>query len=121
MKAQEIMTTQVITVRSDSPLQDAIEAMLRHGVSGMPVVDEQGRPVGMLTESDLLRRTELGTERTRPRWLCFLLGPGKLAEEYTHTHGRLVSDVMTDRLHTVAPDTPVQEVVRLMERHRVKR
>jgi CBS domain-containing protein len=95
--------------------------MLRHGVSGMPVVDEQGRPVGMLTESDLLRRTELGTERTRPRWLCFLLGPGKLAEEYTHTHGRLVSDVMTDRLHTVAPDTPVQEVVRLMERHRVKR
>jgi CBS domain-containing protein len=121
MNVQEIMTTQVITVQSSSPLQDAIGVMLKHGVSGMPVLDEDGRPVGMLSEGDLLRRTELDTERRRPRWLCFLLGPGRLAEEYTHTHGRTVADVMTDKLHSVAPDTPVQEVVRLMERHRIKR
>ena len=121
MKAREIMTTQVITVRSDSSLQDAIAAMLAHGISGMPVVDAQGRLVGMLSESDLLRRTELDTERKRPRWLAFLMGPGKLAEEYTHTHGRIVDDVMTDKLHCIAPDTPVQEVVQLMERHRIKR
>ena len=121
MDAQEIMTTQVITIRSDSPLQDAVAAMLDHGVSGMPVVDGNGRPVGMLSEGDLLRRAELGTERKRPRWLCFLLGPGRLAEEYTHTHGRTVADVMTDKLHSVAPDTPVQDVVQLMERHRIKR
>ena len=121
MQAQEIMTRQVITVRSDTPLQDAINAMLTHGVSGMPVVDEQGRPLGMLSESDLLRRTELDTERRRPRWLAFLVGPGKLAEEYTHTHGRVVADVMTDKLYSVAPDTPLQDVVQLMERRRVKR
>ena len=121
MQAQEIMTRQVITIRSDSSLQDAIAAMLRHGISGMPVVDEQGRPVGMLSEGDLLRRTELDTERRRPRWLAFLLGPGKLAEEYTHTHGRTVADVMTDKLYSVAPDAPVQDVVQLMERHRIKR
>lgn len=121
MQAQEIMTRQVITIRSDSSLQDAIAAMLRHGISGMPVVDEQGRPVGMLSEGDLLRRTELDTERRRPRWLAFLLGPGKLAEEYTHTHGRTAADVMTDKLYSVAPDAPVQDVVQLMERHRIKR
>lgn len=121
MQAQEIMTRQVITIRSDSALQDAIATMLRHGISGMPVVDEQGRPVGMLSEGDLLRRTELDTERRRPRWLAFLLGPGKLAEEYTHTHGRTVADAMTDKLYSVAPDTPVQDVVQLMERHRIKR
>lgn len=121
MQAQEIMTRQVITIRSDSALQDGIAAMLRHGISGMPVVDEQGRPVGMLSEGDLLRRTELDTERRRPRWLAFLLGPGKLAEEYTHTHGRTVADVMTDKLYSVAPHTPVQDVVQLMERHRIKR
>ena len=121
MQAQEIMTRQVLTIRSDSPLQDAVGAMLGHGVSGMPVVDGSGRPVGMLSEGDLLRRTELDTERRRPRWLSLLLGPGKLAEEYTRTHGRTVADVMTDRLYSVAPDTPVQDVVQLMERHRIKR
>jgi CBS domain-containing protein len=121
MKAQEIMTRQVITVRSDSSLQDAIATMLRHGIGGMPVVDAQGRSVGMLSESDLLRRTELDTERRRPRWLAFLMGPGKLADEYTHTHGRTVADVMTDKLYSVAPDATVRDVVKLMERHRIKR
>ena len=121
MNAHEIMTRHVVTVRRDSSLQEAIAAMLDHGVSGLPVVDDQGMPVGMLSESDLLRRTELGTERKRPRWLAFLLGPGKLAAEYTHTHGRIVADVMSDKLHAVAPDTPVQEVVLQMERHHVKR
>lgn len=121
MNAQEIMTRRVFTVRRDSSLQEAVAAMLEHGVGGMPVVDESGQPVAMLSESDLLRRTELGTQRRRPRWLEFLIGPGKLAAEYTHTHGRTVADVMSERLYTVAPDTPLQEVVQLMEKHRVKR
>ena len=121
MLAQEIMTRSVVTVRRDSSLQDAVTAMLDHGLSGLPVVDDGGRPVGMLSEGDLLRRSELGTERNRPRWLAFLASPGRLAEEYTHTHGRLVADVMTDKVYSVAPDTPLQEVVQLMERHRIKR
>ncbi len=121
MLAQEIMTRSVVTVRRDSSLQDAVTAMLDHGLSGLPVVDDGGRPVGMLSEGDLLRRSELGTERKRPRWLAFLASPGRLAEEYTHTHGRLVADVMTDKVYSVAPDTPLQEVVQLMERHRIKR
>ena len=121
MKAQEIMTGQVITVRSDSSLQDAVATMLKHGIGGMPVVDAQGQPVGMLSESDLLRRTELDTEPRRPRWLAFLMGPGKLAEEYTHSHGRIVADVMSDKLYSVGPNATVREVVKLMERHRIKR
>lgn len=121
MNAHEIMTRHVFTVRRDSSLQEAIAAMLDHGVSGLPVVDDTGVPVGMLSEGDLLHRTELGTERKRPRWLSFLLGPGKLAAEYTHTHGRIVADVMSDKLHAVAPDTPVRDVVLQMERHHVKR
>nr|WP_314627935.1 CBS domain-containing protein [uncultured Noviherbaspirillum sp.] len=121
MHAQEIMTRRVVTVRRDSSLLDAVAAMLDLGLSGLPVVDDAGRPVGMLSEGDLLRRSELGTERKRPRWLAFLASPGRLAEEYTHTHGRMVADVMTDKLYSVAPDTPLQEVVQLMERHRIKR
>lgn len=121
MKAQDIMSTRVITVRRDSELRDAIAAMLEHGISGMPVVDENGMPVGMLTEGDLLRRTELGTQRRRPRWLEFLIGPGKLAAEYTHAHGRSVADAMSASLHYATPDMPLSQVVEMMERHRIKR
>ena len=121
MKAQEIMSRQVITVRRDSDLGAAIATMLDHGIGGMPVVDENGNPVGMLTESDLLRRPELGTERRRPRWLEFLLGPGRLAAEYTHTHGRSVADATSHELHCATPDMPLLQVVDMMERHRVTR
>nr|WP_217343700.1 CBS domain-containing protein [Noviherbaspirillum sp. L7-7A]MBV0877770.1 CBS domain-containing protein [Noviherbaspirillum sp. L7-7A] len=121
MKAQDIMSRRVITVRRDTELKDAIAAMLEHGISGMPVTDENGTLVGMLTEGDLLRRSELGTERHRPRWLEFLIGPGKLAAEYTHAHGRTVADAMSASLHCATPDMPLQQVVDMMERQRIKR
>lgn len=121
MKAQDIMSKRVITVKRDSDLQQAIAIMLEHGISGMPVTNENGALVGMLTEGDLLRRSELGTERRRPRWLEFLIGPGKLAAEYTHAHGRSVADAMSDSLHYATPDMPLQQVVDMMERQRIKR
>lgn len=121
MKAQDIMSRRVITVRRDSDLQQAIAIMLEHGISGMPVTNENGALVGMLTEGDLLRRSELGTERRRPRWLEFLIGPGKLAAEYTHAHGRSVADAMSESLHYATPDMPLQQVVDMMERQRIKR
>lgn len=121
MKAQDIMSRRVITVKRDSDLQQAIAIMLEHGISGMPVTNENGALVGMLTEGDLLRRSELGTERRRPRWLEFLIGPGKLAAEYTHAHGRSVADAMSESLHYATPDMPLQQVVDMMERQRIKR
>ena len=121
MKAQDVMSRRVITVRRDSELQQAIATMLDHGISGMPVTNENGALVGMLTEGDLLRRSELGTERRRPRWLEFLIGPGKLAAEYTHAHGRSVADAMSESLHYATPDMPLQQVVDMMERQRIKR
>jgi CBS domain-containing protein len=121
VNAQEIMTRNVITVRGDSPLPDAIALMLDHGISGLPVVNQHGDLLGMLTEGDLLRRAELGTERHRPRWLEFLRGPGALAQEYTHAHGRTVSEVMSPKPVVVDPDASLERVVDLMERHRIKR
>jgi CBS-domain-containing membrane protein len=74
-----------------------------------------------LTEGDFLRRAETGTQRRRPRWLEYLVGPGRLADEYTRTHGRKVEDMMTGEPFTVAEDTPLDEVVNLMEKRRIKR
>jgi CBS-domain-containing membrane protein len=75
----------------------------------------------MVTEGDFLRRGELGTQRQRSRWLEFLLGPGRLADEYVQSSGRQVSQVMTPDPKTITPQTPLEEVVRLMEHHRIKR
>jgi CBS domain-containing protein len=121
MKAQEVMTRSVITAKKDLPLQEAIALMLANGISGLPVVDESGAPIGMLTEGDLLRRSEIGTERHRPRWLEFLRGPGLQAREYTHLHGRKVGDVMTEEPKFVDSDASLEQVVELMERHHIKR
>jgi hypothetical protein len=85
------------------------------------VVDAKGQLVGMVTEGDFLRRGELGTQRQRSRWLEFLLGPGRLADEYVQSSGRQVSQVMTPDPKTITPQTPLEEVVRLMEHHRIKR
>ena len=95
--------------------------MLQEQISGLPVLDTAGRLVGVVTEGDFLRRTETATERKRPRWLEFLVGPGPLADEYVHTHGRKVSEIMSADPVTVEENTPLEEVVALMEKKRVKR
>lgn len=120
MIASDVMTQPVITVRHDASLQDAVRLMLNNRISGLPVVDHDGKPVGMLTEGDLLRRAETGTERTRQRWIAFLAGPARLADEYVHSHSRRVRDLMSPQLISVAPDTPLESVVSLMEQHRIK-
>jgi len=95
--------------------------MLRHKISGLPVVDADGKLLGIVTEGDFLRRAETATERRRPRWLNFLVGPGRLADEYVQTHTRKIADVMTSEPYTVTEDTSLEEVVTLMEKHRIKR
>jgi CBS domain-containing protein len=121
MNAADIMTRTILSAGPKTPVAEAIGLMLDNRVSGLPVIDEVGQLVGILTEGDLLRRGETGTERHRPRWLEILLGPGRLASEYVRTHGRKVEDIMTREPVSVAPETPLDEIVELMERHRIKR
>jgi CBS domain-containing protein len=121
MKASDVMTRKILSVGPEATIAEAIRLMLDNQISGLPVVGEKGRLVGILTEGDLLRRAETGTERHRPRWLEILMGPGRLAGEYVRTHGRRVEEIMTRDLVSVTPDTPLDEIVGLMERRRIKR
>jgi len=121
MNAGEVMTVGVTTVRPDASVTEAARLMVEHGVSGLPVVDARGQLVGIVTEGDFLRRAETGTEQRRPRWLEFLLGPGRLANEYVRSHARTIQEVMTPDVITVFQNTPLQDVVTVMERHRIKR
>jgi len=121
MQARDVMMPRLICTHPEDSILQAAHLMLKNHISGLPVVDRKGTLVGIVTEGDFLRRAEIGTERRRPRWFEFLIGPGKLAGEYTLSHGRKVAEVMTDELHTVTEDAPLDEIVRLMERHRIKR
>ena len=100
----------------------AAQLMLQHRISGLPVVDAKGSLVGMVTEGDFLRRGELGTERKRPRWLEFLLGPGKLATEYVQARGQKVGEI-NGRLNTRSgeppPGTDSRGLVRLGARYTI--
>jgi CBS domain-containing protein len=121
MKAEDVMTRDVIAIAPDATVLQAARLMLQHHISGLPVVDKSGMLVGVLSEGDFLRRRETRTEHKRSRWLEFLMGPGRIAAEYSHSHGSKVSEVMTTEVQTVADETPLEEIVELMERKRIKR
>jgi CBS domain-containing protein len=121
MRAHQIMTRPVITVSPETRIVEAANIMLQRHVSGLPVVDAAGKLVGIVSEGDLIRRPEIGTQKKRARWLGFLTGPGKLAEDFVHEQGRKVGEVMTSSPLTVAEDTTLADIADLMENNNIKR
>jgi CBS domain-containing protein len=121
MRAHQIMTRSVVTVTPDTSIVDAANLMLQRHVSGLPVVDAAGKLVGIVSEGDFIRRSEIGTQRKRGRWLSFILGPGKAASDFVQEHGRRVEEVMTKDPLTITEDTALAEIVDLMEKNNVKR
>jgi CBS domain-containing protein len=121
MRAADLMTKNVVTVDEQATAQEAAALMLRHRISALPVVDSSGKLVGIVSEGDLMRRAELGTERERSWWLELLTANRNLAADYVKAHGRKVSEVMTRKLITAAPDTQINEIALLLEQNAIKR
>lgn len=119
MQAQDIMTTPVISIDASASVTHAADLMLTRRISCLPVTRD-GAMVGIISEGDFLRRKELGTQRVRPRWLEFLTGPGKIADEYVHTSGRRIGDVMTTDVVSAPPGASLAEIVELMAHHDIK-
>jgi CBS domain-containing protein len=115
------MTRSVVSVTPETQVADLVQTLLRHNISGTPVIDSNGLLVGIVTEGDLMRRAELGTERKRGGWLAFFTATATLAHDYVRSHGTTVADVMTPGVVAVAPDTPLAEIADLMEARRVRR
>ena len=121
MKASEVMRKEIVTVTPRTAISDAVRLMLDHRISGLPVIDESGAVAGMVTEGDLLRQVELGTEKRVPAWRAWLMASGRDARDFVLSHGRQVGEIMTAPVVWVAPDADLTEVVALMESHRIKR
>ena len=121
MRAHQIMTRPVITVTPETTIVEAANTMLYRHISGLPVVDAAGKLVGIVSEGDFIRRSEIGTQRKRGKFLKFILGAGKEASDFVHEHGGKVGEIMTPEPLTISEGAELEEIVELMEKHHVKR
>jgi CBS domain-containing protein len=121
MRAIDVMVRDVVTVNPDTDVAEAIKLLSEHDVSALPVVDEAGNLIGVLSEADLIHRVEIGTEKRRPWWQEAVTGASTLAEEFAKSHGKRVEEIMTSGAISVPEDTPLSEIATLFERKRIKR
>ncbi|HTV95502.1 MAG TPA: CBS domain-containing protein [Steroidobacteraceae bacterium] len=121
MRASDVMVRNVITIGPDEDVAHAARLLADHDISALPVVDENRRILGLLSEADLLRREELGTEKVRPWWLEAVTPSSLLAADYSRSHGRKVREVMSETVITARADAPLSEIAALLERKRIKR
>jgi len=121
MKAADIMTTRVVTAGPDDEVRTLARLMSEHGISGIPIVGPEGQVLGMVSEGDLLRRREAGTERRRGWLFNTFAAPQTLAAEFTKSHGRKASDVMSRPVVTIDEHVPIARIVDLLERRGIKR
>lgn len=121
MLAKDIMTQDVCTVTRETRVGEVAKLLLARRISGVPVVDAKGALCGIVSEGDLLRRAETGTERRRSWWLELLTENRDLAHDFVKSHGLIVADVMTPTVVSVREDATLAEVANTLERNRIKR
>jgi len=121
MQAKDIMTTKVVTVTEDTGIEAIAKILLKRRISGLPVVDAEKRVVGIVSEGDLMRRSESGTSPHRSWWLRLLASPEEEAHDYAKSHGMRAADVMTRNVITVKEDTSAGEIAQMLEERRIKR
>jgi len=121
MHAIDVMVRDVITVRPDTDVAEAIKMLSKHDVSALPVVDSHDHLLGLISEADLIHRVEIGTEKRRPWWVEAVTGASSLAEDFAKSHGKKVDEVMTKNVISATEDTPLSEIAALFERKRIKR
>jgi len=121
MKARDVMTPNVVSVPIDMPVPEIAELLLERRISAVPVVDASEHVVGVISEGDLIRRPELGTDKPRSRWLRFFMSDEDRARDFMKTHGLHARDVMSQPVVSVSPEATLTDVVNLMTARRIKR
>jgi CBS domain-containing protein len=119
MQAQDVMTKRVAAIGAGATVRDAARLMLERRVSALPVLDEKNRVIGIVSEGDLVRRRELGTE-TEGSWWLLALTHGA-ARDYRKTHATAVGDVMTRPVIGVRPSASLKQIASLLQKRRIKR
>ncbi len=121
MRAGDIMTQEVISIAPEATVAEAAALMVKEHISGLPVIDADRRLVGIITEGDLLRRTEMGTAPGKPRWLEVLFGRNQIADQYIRSHSRRIEDLMTADVAVASEESELGDIVAIMQRRQVNR
>jgi CBS domain-containing protein len=121
MNAADVMMRDVITIGPDTNVTEAAKLMAQNDVSALPVVDGRKQLIGIISEADLMRRAEIGTEIRHPWWIEAMTPATSLAAEFTKSHGKRVEELMSQDVITVTEDTSLAEIATILERHRIKR
>lgn len=120
MRARDVMTAEVVSIGPETRVGEIAALLIQRRISAVPVLEE-GRLIGIVSEGDLMRRPETETEPGASPWLTLLTGPGVVPDRFAKAHGRTAREVMTREVVSVAPDTPLEEVARILETRRIKR
>ncbi len=121
MKAQDIMTKDVVTVRPEATVHEVAALMVERRVSGIPVVTDKGSVVGIVSQSDLMHRAEVGTERKHKWWFRAFADSSLLARDFVKAHGNVANDIMARQVVSVRPDTDLRDVADILDKHKIKR
>ena len=121
MEAQDIMTRNVVSVGPEASVSEIAKLLVEHQVSAVPVVDSEFRLLGIVSERDLVRRPEIAGEERPPWWRTLVSNPTERAKEYVKTHAQCAGEIMTKNVITVGEATPITEIARCLETHRIKR
>lgn len=121
MHARDIMTSPVVTVGPETTVLEIVKLMLENRISAVPIVDKKDKLIGLVSEGDLMRRTEIGTERHHSWWLSAFTGAVSLAEDFVKSHGVKASEIMTKEVLTANEDTPLWEIAETLEKRKIKR
>jgi CBS domain-containing protein len=121
MKARDVMVAPVITVKPYSTVREVAKTLVDRRISAVPVVDDAGKVVGIISEGDLMHRAETGTERRYRWWIRLVGGDASLPTDYIKAHARRAADIMTQNVITATPETPLDEIAVLLERNSIKR
>ena len=121
MFARDVMSRIPITVTAETSVEACARLLLDKRISAVPVVDPQQHVIGIVSEGDLMRRRESGTERRASWWLSLVSDPRSAAREYTKSAGHSVGDIMTRQVISVREDTGLAAIADILEKHRIKR
>lgn len=121
MKAHEVMSRNVISVKPTALVKEVAAILAEKRISGVPVVTDDGQIVGIVSETDLLHRAELGTDKPRKSWMSLFADADQLARDYTKTHGLRASEIMSRHVVSVGDEADLRDVVNMFDTHRFKR
>ena len=121
MQARDIMTTSVVTTRPDTSIRELAELLSKRQFSGLPVVDANGRLLGIVSEGDLIHHSAIGGDSKGKWWLERLADPDAIARAYSRTHGQTAGDVMVRHVATISDEADLQQVAATLDTQGIKR